>query len=351
MSDPGTSPVALRSAAAGLLVVLASLCACGDSTPGSSSTDGGSTLPIDGAVPPSDTGADAPIVDADATRDSSVDAHADAGNDAPIAVDAPTGPDAALAGWTLTWSDEFDGPDGSALDSTKWSYDTGGTGWGNNELEYYTSGTNNAVIQSGTLVITATNVGASSQTCSYGPCQFTSARVQTEGKFEQKYGRFEARIKLPTGSGTWPAFWMLGNDIGTNGWPACGEIDIMEAVGSDAYTVHGTTHGPGGPAGYAGEGISGSTSLPSGGPDLSADFHVYAVEWTASSVAFSMDGTVYETVVPSSLPSGATWVFDHPYFIILNFAVGGTWPGSPSPTETWPKTMVVDYVRAYEPAP
>src|SRR5450755_3384530 len=155
----------------------------------------------------------------------------------------------ALPGWVLTWADEFNGPDNSAVDSTKWVYDSGGGGWGNNELEYYTSGTANAVVQGGNLVITATTAGASAFTCSYpssGPCGYTSARIRTQGKFTQEYGRFEARIQIPEGQGLWPAFWMLGADISNSAtnWPKCGEIDIMENIGKEPSINHGSLHLP-----------------------------------------------------------------------------------------------------------
>jgi beta-glucanase (GH16 family) len=256
-----------------------------------------------------------------------------------------TGGATAPAGWTLTWSDEFDGPDGSGVDASKWSFDTGGGGWGNNELEYYTSGTSNAAIQGGSLVITATPNGASGYSCWYGPCQYTSARLNTSGKFSQQYGRFEARIKMPEGQGVWPAFWMLGDNIGSAGWPACGEIDIMENIGRTPNTNYGTTHGPG-PGSYPGTGLSGQDSL---GAPLGNDFHVYATEWDASSVRFYLDGNLYWTVTPDLLPAGATWVWDQPFFLLLNFAVGGNWPGSPDGTTAWPQQMEVDYVRVYQP--
>jgi beta-glucanase (GH16 family) len=255
------------------------------------------------------------------------------------------GTDPTEPGWTLTWSDEFDGANGSAVDPTKWSYDTGGGGWGNNELEYYTSGTSNAVVENGTLVITATPDGASNYSCWYGPCQYTSARLNTASTFSQEYGRFEARIQIPEGQGVWPAFWMLGENIGTAGWPACGEIDVMENIGSTPDTTYGTTHGPG-PGNYPGDGLSGSYN---GGTPMGGGFHVYATEWSASSVQFFVDGTLYWTVTPSQLPAGATWVWNQPFFVLLNFAVGGNWPGSPNGSTLWPQQMVVDYVRVYQP--
>ena len=296
---------------------------------------------------PGDSIADAaPSPPVDASVDSSVDGARDAPTDA--AIDAPID---APAGWILSWSDEFDGSDGSAVDPTKWNYDVGNGehGWGNDELEYYTSGTDNAVIRGGSLVITATDAGASKYKCWYGACKYVSARLTTSGKFSQKYGRFEARIKLPRGKGVWPAFWMLGQDFPGVSWPDCGEIDIMENIGSEPGTCHGTTHGPG-PATYVDVGLTGATTLPSG-KALSDDFHVFATEWEPNVVRFSFDGAIYKTVTPKDLPATAKWVWDHPFFILLNFAVGGSWPGSPDGTTKWPQTMEVDYVRAYRAAP
>jgi beta-glucanase (GH16 family) len=259
-----------------------------------------------------------------------------------------------LTGWQLTWSDEFDAPDGSSVDPAKWNFDLGGglagdKGWGNNELEYYTSDTANAVIEGGALVITGTTTGAAKYQCWYGTCQYTSARLTTSNKFSQQYGRFEARIKIPRGQGVWPAFWMLGQNFPGVDWPACGEIDIMENIGSEPATAHGTTHGPG-PASYVDVGLTGAYSL-AGGAALADGFHVFATEWEAGAIRFYVDGALYKTVKPADLPSGATWVWDHPYFLLLNFAVGGDWPGSPDATTKWPQTMVVDYVRAYRKLP
>jgi beta-glucanase (GH16 family) len=247
-------------------------------------------------------------------------------------------------GWTLTWSDEFNGPDGSGVDPNNWSFDTGGGGWGNQELEYYTSGTANAVISNGSLVITATTAGASSYSCWYGPCQYTSARLNTAGKFSQQYGRFEARIQIPEGQGVWPAFWLLGDNIGSAGWPACGEIDVMENIGRTPDTNYGTTHGPG-PGSYPSTGLSGAFNA---GAALGNGFHVYATEWSAGAINFFVDGTLYWSVTPSQLPAGATWVWNQPFFILLNFAVGGNWPGSPDGTSSFPQQMRVDYVRVYK---
>jgi len=253
---------------------------------------------------------------------------------------APSPP--SVPQWTLVWSDEFSGPNGSAPDSTKWGYDVGGNGWGNDELEYYTSRTQNAYVQDGNLVIQAlkeTYTGSDGVTRNY-----TSARLLTANLFSQAYGRFEARIKTPYGQGMWPAFWMLGNNIGQVGWPQCGEIDIMENIGKEPSMIHGSIHGPG----YTGgTGVSNSYTLPSGA-QFADDFHVFAVEWEPNVVRFYVDSNLYATDTASSLPAGSTWAFDHPFFIILNVAVGGDWPGAPDSTTVFPQQMLVDYVRVYQ---
>jgi len=215
--------------------------------------------------------------------------------------------------------------------------ETGGNGWGNNELEYYTNRTDNAHTENGMLAIIAKQE-------TYQNRGYTSARLKTQGLFTQKYGKFEARIKLPQGQGMWPAFWMLGDDIGTAGWPTCGEIDIMENIGKEPSTVHGTIHGPG----YSGgNGIGLAYSLPNG-QKFADDFHVFAVEWDPEAIRWYVDGVLCETRTTKDLPQGARWVFDHPFFIILNLAVGGNWPGSPDSTTVFPQKMLVDYVRVYQ---
>jgi len=242
--------------------------------------------------------------------------------------------------WVLTWSDEFDGAAGTPVDGTKWVADTGGQGWGNEERQYYTAGAENASLDgAGRLVITARPDPSSSRSCWYGTCRYTSARFKTSGRFARMYGRFEARLRLPRGQGLWPAFWMLGEDIGTVGWPKSGEIDVMENIGREPGVVHGTMHGPG----YsAGNGITGSSTIAN--PD---EFHIYAVEWTPGQVRWVVDDKEYHRVTPTNLPAGATWVFDHPFFVILNVAVGGKWPGDPDASTTFPQQMIVDYVRVY----
>jgi beta-glucanase (GH16 family) len=167
--------------------------------------------------------------------------------------------------------------------------------------------------------------------------------MQTMGHFDQTYGRFEARIKIPEGQGLWPAFWMLGDDIDSVSWPQCGEIDIMENIGKEPGTVHGSMHGPGYSGGNA---LTASYALP-GGAKLGDDFHLYAVEWETGVVRFYLDDTLYETQTPANIPAGTTWVFDQPFFLLLNVAVGGSWPGDPDATTVFPQTMLVDYVRVY----
>jgi beta-glucanase (GH16 family) len=246
--------------------------------------------------------------------------------------------------WTLAWSDDFDGPAGAPVDATKWVTETGGQGWGNNELEYYTAAPENASLDgAGHLVMTArAEPSTTTRQCWYGTCRYTSARLKTKGLFESTYGRFEARIRIPRGQGLWPAFWMLGSDIDTAGWPTSGEIDIMENIGREPDIVHGTLHGPG----YSGaNGIGGPFVLASG--SFADDFHVFAVEWTPNQVRWLVDEREYYKVTPTNLPGGARWVFDHPFFLLLNVAVGGGWPGNPDASTIFPQQMVVDYVRAY----
>ena len=243
--------------------------------------------------------------------------------------------------WKLVWSDEFNGPDGSAPDSSKWVLETGGGGWGNNELEYYTARPQNASLHDGNLVIKVIQekfTGPDGVTRDY-----TSARLKTQGKYAEAYGRFEARVKIPRGQGIWPAFWMLGEDIDKIGWPDCGEIDIMENIGKEPSTVHGTIHGPG----YSGDkGIGDPFSVPAS-QRFADDFHIYAVEWEPEAIRFYVDDHLYSTRTPADLPKGTKWVYDHPFFLLLNVAVGGNWPGNPDATSTYPQNMLVDYVHVY----
>jgi beta-glucanase (GH16 family) len=242
--------------------------------------------------------------------------------------------------WTLTWSDEFNGPDGSLPEARKWSLEAGGNGWGNQELEYYTRRPENVHIENGHLVIIARREDYTGKDGIRR--HFTSARIRSQGKFSQAYGRFEARIRLPYGQGLWPAFWMLGDDIDQAGWPECGEIDIMENIGKEPSTVHGTIHGPG----YSGDnGIGAPFTLSSA--RFSDNYHLFVVEWSPNVIRFYVDKHLYATRTPEELPRGTSWVYNHPFFLILNVAVGGSWPGSPDSSTSFPQEMLVDYVRVY----
>jgi beta-glucanase (GH16 family) len=241
--------------------------------------------------------------------------------------------------WTMVWNDEFNGASGSAPDPTHWTYDTGGGGWGNGELETYTNTTANAYLDgSGHLVIQA----------NYSGGNYTSARMKTQGVFDQAYGMIEASIQLPAGgSGIWPAWWMLGQNIGSVGWPACGEIDMLEDGLPWSNTVIGEhVHGPlpGGGDYNGGAGVGNNYSLPSG--TVNSGFHTYGVQWSPNQIQFFIDGTIEQTLNPGSIPGGGSYPFNHPFFMLLNLAVGGP-SGSPNPA-TFPQQMLVDYVRVYK---
>jgi beta-glucanase (GH16 family) len=247
------------------------------------------------------------------------------------------------AGPAPAWRDEFNQPAGSAPDSAKWVYDLGNRdGWGNAELEFYTDTRANSFVTDdraatdGKVLVIRAVRGTGGR--------YTSARLKTLGKFATRYGRIEARLKLPRGQGIWPAFWMLGANIDKAGWPECGEIDIMESIGHRPGVLFGTMHGPG----YSGAGgVSGTTMLPDSAA-LGDAYHVYGVEWSPGKITWLFDGKPYFTATPASLPSGARWVFDDgPFFILLNLAVGGGWPGYPDATTVFPQELRIDYVRVY----
>jgi len=232
-------------------------------------------------------------------------------------------------GWKLAWGDDFDGASGAAVDGSKWAYDSG-PNWYNGELQYYASGNANASLDGkGVLVIEARKEAREGR-------QYTSARLKTEGKKTFSYGRVEARMKLPYGKGMWPAFWMLGG----NSWPNTGEIDIMENLGREPSIAYGTIHGPG----YSGAAGPGATYTLPGGAVFSDDFHVFAIEWETNAIRWYVDDTLYSTKTPADI-SGKTWVFDHGFFIILNLAVGGEWPGNPDDTTVFPQKLLIDYVH------
>lgn len=231
----------------------------------------------------------------------------------------------------LVWSDEFDGPN---INLNNWTYDVGGDGWGNNEYQWYTDGSyDNARIENGMLVIEAREERVRSR-------NYTSARLKTQGLQSFTYGRIEARIKVPYGQGIWPAFWSLGANFNEVGWPNSGEIDIMEHIGREPYNVYGTVHGPG---------YSGADSVGNGitlANPVTDDFHVFAIEWEPGEIRWYMDGLLYHTVTPDTVPG--EWVFEHDFFLILNVAVGGYWPGYPDETTIFPQKMYVDYVRVWQ---
>ncbi|HEX8637961.1 MAG TPA: glycoside hydrolase family 16 protein [Pyrinomonadaceae bacterium] len=245
----------------------------------------------------------------------------------------------------LAFKDEFNKVANAPVDSSKWTAEIGGGGWGNQELQYYTNSTENAFHDGkGSLVIKTIKKDLPlSLKCWYGQCRYTSARLITKNKFDQKYGRFEARIKIPRGQGMWSAFWMLGNNIDAVGWAQCGEIDIMENIGREPSTIHGTIHGPG----YSGANANGAPFNLAGNEKFADDYHVYATDWSENKIAFYVDGKLYKTITPSDLPAGKQWVYDHPFFMILNLAVGGNWGGAPDETTIFPQEMLIDYVRVY----
>jgi len=259
---------------------------------------------------------------------------------------------ADLSMWKMVWSDEFNDAAGTAANPSVWGQEVGdGTangipGWGNDELEYYTAGTSNAATDGqGNLQITVKEADGSLM-CYYGPCEYTSARLLTKDRFEVAYGRVEARIKVPEGAGLWPAFWMLGTDIDQVDWPQTGEIDIMEHVGRQPNQVFGTLHGPG----YSGgQSYGGFYDL---GVPVADEYHTYAVEWQPDQIAWYIDGIQYfkATSVDAFL-QGKQWVFNHPFFILLNVAVGGNFGGAVGPDTTFPQSMSVDYVRLYQAKP
>jgi beta-glucanase (GH16 family) len=234
----------------------------------------------------------------------------------------------------LVMSDEFN-VDG-APNPSLWSYNigTGNNGWGNSEEQYYTNRPENIKVENGVLKITARRE-------QYMGKSYTSARILTKGKFETKYGRLEARIKLPRGKGLWPAFWMLGSNSDTAIWPACGEIDIMEYLGSSPTKIFGTVHGPGYSGGNA---ITKTYTLQNSRFDT--DFHVFGVEWDENYINFYVDNVLYNQITPSDVTGD--WVFNNPFYMILNMAVGGNYPGAPNSETPFPQEMLVDYVRVYQ---
>lgn len=252
--------------------------------------------------------------------------------------------------WTLAWSDEFDGDSGAFVDTTKWRPDSadgchmGICGWGNQEKQFYTASTDNISLNGrGHLRITA-RVAPAGFTCYYGPCRYTSGKITTRGRYSAAPGKVEARIKLPTGQGLWPAFWMLGSGWPSTPWPQCGELDIMENKGSQPTITSSAIHGPG---------YSGATPLAQAKTRQTPyheDFHTFAVAWDATQVRFFIDGELHYRVTRGDVQQFGPWVFDQSFFPILNLAVGGHFDGDPLSDSILPAVMLVDYVRAYLPA-
>ncbi|HLK76223.1 MAG TPA: glycoside hydrolase family 16 protein [Streptosporangiaceae bacterium] len=244
--------------------------------------------------------------------------------------------------YRLAWSDEFDGAPGAPADRKAWQAETGGSGWGNQELQYYTDEPGNAALDgAGNLAIVVRRVDPGLGRRPYGGRGYTSARLISRDRVPVRYGLIQARIKIPRARGIWPAFWMLGQDIGQSGWPGCGEIDVMEHFGTGPATVHGTVHGPG----YAGRGgISASCAV---GPSLGRDFHVYSVAWEPGQILWYVNDDLYHAVTPADL-DGKPWVFDHEFFLLINVAVGGTASVPPDESVIFPQTMLIDYIRLYE---
>lgn len=239
-------------------------------------------------------------------------------------------------GWKLKWNDEFND---SEIDLAKWTYDIGAGGWGNGEGEFYTSRKENARTENGTLVIEA-------RTEKYEDSYYTSARLKTQGLQDFQYGRIEAKIKVPKGKGLWPAFWLLGssfnNTIGSgSNWPTCGEIDIMEYIGKEPDLILGTIHGPG----YSG--ALGFTKWNRQDYEIADEFHTYAIEWEPGKITWFYDNQSYFTVNKSDI-GDREWVFDQPFFLIINLAVGGQFPGAVGLDTNFPAQLLIDYIRVFE---
>jgi len=241
--------------------------------------------------------------------------------------------------WELVWSDEFTGAANTSPDNTKWNFNIGNGvgGWGNGEYQFYTNRTNNVRLDgNGVLEITARQEAFSGS-------NYTSGRITTQGKFAHKYGRFEARIKTPTGPGVWPAFWMMGENITSVSWPQCGEIDVLEQKGQESHITYATIHGPG----YAGgNSIGKSYALAKGRFNL--DYYTYAVEWSENQIDFFANDFLFHRITKDQVQAKGEWVFNQPFFLLLNVAVGGNYVGFPTSGTPFPQTMFVDYIRVYK---
>ncbi|MFJ4036511.1 carbohydrate binding domain-containing protein [Microbacterium sp. NPDC090007] len=273
------------------------------------------------------------------------------GRDVTVRVQDGDGAAAAPEDWELRWADEFDGAAGTPADPRYWTYETGGWGWGNDELQYYTDSTDNAAHDGqGNMVITTRAVedpAAAGLECWYGPCTHTSARLITEDKYAFQYGRVEARAQMPDGeAGIWPAIWSLGDDFREVGWPRTGEIDIMEYVGKLPNEIFGTIHGPG----YSGGQAYGDTY--DFGEDLSNQWLTFAVEWEQGEIRWYVqrDGgpeILFHRATPADVAPDE-WVYEHPFSLIMNMAVGGNFGGALADTLAFPQELAVDYIRVYQ---
>ena len=258
-----------------------------------------------------------------------------------VAPSAPSDAPSLPVGWTLTFDDEFDGAAGRQPQPLHWFHETGGTGWGDRQLQYYTDNADNAQLDgAGHLAITA-RPASSDLTCWYGRCRYTSAKITTRrtqsALFAQQYGQFEARIKMPTGKGLWPAFWLIGENLTWAGAEKAGEIDVMEVLGDEPRKVEQHAHGPG-------LDFGGPSVLPPG--QSATDWHTYAIHWTPDRIDWQIDGRPTGSLTRTEA-GDAGWVFDHPFYLALNMAVGGGWPGAPNQETVFPETMLVDFVRVY----
>ncbi len=236
------------------------------------------------------------------------------------------------AGYNLAWADEFST---NSINAANWTFETGGGGWGNNELENYTDRTQNAFASQGNLIIEA-------RPEVYNGNQYTSARMITKNKQVFKYGRVDIRAKLPSTKGIWPALWMLGNNIDQVSWPSCGEIDILELLGQEPNRIYGTIHWGSNLATHASKGTN--YLLPSGSFDQ--QFHVYSMIWAENSIKILVDDQEYLSA--TNVDVSGTYPFNNNFFFIFNIAVGGNWPGSPDATTTFPQRMIVDYIRVFQ---
>ena len=236
-------------------------------------------------------------------------------------------------GYTLAWSDEFNG---STINNSWWTFETGKTGWGNNELQNYTNSTENAFVSGGNLIIEARQESSGSN-------NYSSARMITKGQKVFKFGRIDIRAKAPKGKGIWPALWMLGNNIDAVNWPACGEIDILELLGHEPNKIYGTLHWGANVGSHASKGTS--YVLSSGSFDQ--QFHVYSIIWTLDAIKILIDDQQYLQFAKSDVGS-SNYPFNSDFFFIFNIAVGGNWPGSPDSTTPFPQRLVVDYVRVFQ---